>query len=362
MVYPESIDAVGIFSTAHWKDPKRFTYTPQAFRDYDVDIKIIACAICGSDIHTITGHWGEPYYPLAVGHEIVGHIVKVGPKAKKGLKVGDRVGVGAQCDSCGSCARCCKHFENGCPKLVNTYMSHYPSGVATQGGDASHIRVNSKFVFQIPDSLETKHAAPLFCGGITGSAPLYQNNVGPGSKVGICGIGGIGHMSIMFAKALGAEVYAISRSRRKEEDARKMGADHFIATNEEGWDKNYEDTLDLIINTSSSFTGIDFDRTLNLLSGKGKSVFITAPPASEKLTITPMQMLLNGYSVGGSGLGSPNDIEHMLKVAAENNIKPWIETYDINEENLSKAWQRVESGKVRYRITMVGHDEFFKSK
>ncbi|KAK9458702.1 GroES-like protein [Lipomyces oligophaga] len=359
-MYPETIDAIGITDVKQWTKPSRFSYTPQEFRDYDVDIEIEACGICGSDIHTVKCNWGDIYTPMAVGHEIVGKVVKIGPKAKAGLKLGDRVGVGAQCDACGTCARCCKHYENNCLNAVDTYYSAYPSGIKTQGGDASHIRVNSKFAFKIPDNISSEHAAPLMCGGITGVSPLFQNNVGKGSKVGVQGIGGIGHMTVLYAKAMGAEVTAISRSRSKEADSKKLAVDHYIATAEKGWEEKYKDTLDLIVITASSFSEGEFDKVLTLLTARGKIVFITAPPITESLKITPFSMLRSGYSVGGSVIGSPDDIDFLLEFTSKNNIKPWVETFDISEEGLGKAWEYVDSGKPRYRVTMVGYDKAFK--
>lgn len=360
MAYPETIESIGITDFSKWPHCERFAYKPHEFRDYDIDVKIEACGICGSDIHAGRGAWGEPYAPVAVGHEIVGKIVKVGPNAKKGLKVGDRVGIGAQCDSCGQCVRCSEHHENNCKKQVGTYFGTYPTGEHSQGGNASHIRANSKFAFKIPDNLESKHVAPLLCGGITGAAPLFHHGVTKGTKVGVSGIGGIGHMTILFAKALGAEVTAISRSRTKEEDAKKLGADHYIATGEEGAFEKYEDSLDIIINTGSSFSQGSISAVLSLLKARGTMIFITAPPISEKLEVVPFQFLMNNYNIGGSCIGSPEEIEYMLKLASEHDIKPWVETIDINEKNLSEAWKRMEEGDVRYRFTLTGYDKCFK--
>ncbi|KAK9452822.1 GroES-like protein [Dipodascopsis uninucleata] len=359
-MYPESIEAIGVVEPKGWKTPKRFTYTPNEFRDYDVDVEIEACAICGSDIHTVKGNWGDPYTPIAVGHEIIGKIVKIGPKAKAGLKLGDRVGIGAQCDSCGQCSRCCKHHENNCLTPIDTYFSQYPNGTKTHGGDASHIRVNSKFAFKIPENIPSELAAPWMCGGITGCSPLFQNNVGKGTKVGVQGIGGIGHMTILVAKALGAEVTAISRSRSKEAVAKELGADHYIATAESGWDQEYRDSLDLIVITSSSFSEGEVNKIFSLLTGRGKIVFITAPPIDEKLSITPMLLLRGGYSIGGSAIGSPDDIDYLLDLVSKHNIKPWVETFDISEKGLAEAWEHVDSGKPRFRVTMVGYDKCFK--
>ena len=360
MAYPETFEAIGVVDYDDWKNPKRFEYKPQEFRDYDVDIEIDACGVCGSDLHAASGNWGRPYAPVAVGHEIIGRVVKVGPKAKEGLKVGDRVGVGAQCDCDNTCAACLSKSEPNCRNHVGTYFGHNKeTGFNTIGGNASHIRVNSQFVFKIPDLLKTEHAAPLLCGGITGFAPLLQNNVGKGTRVGVVGIGGIGHMTILFAKALGAEVTAISRTDSKKEMAKKLGADHYAATADEDFSK-YADTLDLIVNTGSSFSGSSMDKILSMLRARGKFVFITAPPATEKLELTPFQLLANNTSIQGSLLGTPEEIQYMLNFAAEHKIEPWVETIDMSEENLATAWKRAEEGDVRFRFTMVNYDKCFK--
>lgn len=353
----KEIRAIGVHDFDNWLDAKEFTYTPQELRPEDVEIKILACGICGSDIHAANGDWGRAYAPLAVGHEIVGTVVAVGEKAR--FKLGDRVGVGAQCDCCRSCNRCKADHQNTCKKMIGTYQGTYPSGKHTQGGYASHVRVNSEFAFKIPDSLETNYVAPLLCGGITAFRPMMTAGVKKGSKVGVNGIGGIGHMAILFAKALGAEVTAISRNDKKRELAKELGADHYIATDEENFSSKYEDSLDLIINTGSSFSEGSVDGVLNLLTAYGQMIFITAPPIGEKLALTPFQLLLNSVSVGGSGIGSPKDIEYMLEVAAKNNIKPMIETIDINEANVRTAWERMLKGDVRFRFVLTGYDKYF---
>lgn len=363
MVYPETFRAVGSIDYDEWSNPQSFEYHPQEFRDYDVDIEIEACGVCGSDIHAVSGNWGRPYAPVAVGHEIVGKVVKVGPKAKTGIRLGDRVGVGAQCDCDDSCVACKSNLENNCRNVVSTYFGHNKkTGFNTIGGNASHIRVNSKFAFKIPEVLKSEHAAPLLCGGITAFAPLIHNNVTKGTTVGVVGIGGIGHMCILFAKALGAEVTAISRSDSKKEVAAKLGADHYVATSDPRFLDEHADTLDLIVNTGSSFSGNSTENLLSMLKPRGKFVFITAPPSWEKFELNPGKLLLNNTSVLGSTIGSPEEIQYMLDFAAERGIEPWVETIDISEENLRKAWERARDGDVKFRFTMVGYDKFFKNQ
>ena len=359
MSIPEKFDAVGVIDYDKWLEPKRFQHTPKALRDNDVDIEVEACGICGSDIHGANGDWGRPYAPLAVGHEIVGKVARVGPKVTK-LKVGDRVGVGAQCDSCGDCIRCNSGIENHCRKEVGTYLSYYKDdNTPTQGGYANYVRLNSTFAFKIPDALSSVVAAPLLCGGITGFLPLLTAGVTKGTKVGVSGIGGIGHMTILFAKAMGAEVTAISRNNKKKALAEKLGADNYIATDEEGFDEGYTD-LDVIVNTGSSFTEGSFKKLLNLIRPHGRMIFITAPPNDESLELEPGALLASAVSIEGSHIGSPKEIEYMLDFAAKHDIKPWIETIDISEENVSTAWQRMTDGDVQFRFVLTGYDKFFK--
>ncbi|GAV28462.1 hypothetical protein PMKS-001933 [Pichia membranifaciens] len=329
----KEIRAIGVHDYDNWLDPKEFTYEPQEMRPEDVEIKVEACGICGSDIHAAKGDWGRDYTPLAVGHEIVGVVTAAGKDARH--KVGDRA-------------------------MVTTYQGTYPSGKITQGGYASHVRVNSEFAFKIPENMDSVDVAPLLCGGITAFRPMMTAGVTKGTKVGINGIGGIGHMAILFAKALGAEVTAISRNDKKKELAEKLGADHYIATDEEDFSKKHEDSLDLIINTGSSFSEGNVSGVLNLLNPYGQMIYITAPPIDEKLTLVPFQMLMNSISVGASAIGSPKDIDYMLEVASKNNIKPMIETIDINEANVKTAWERMLTGDVRFRFVLTGYDKYFK--
>ncbi|SCU97730.1 LANO_0E16798g1_1 [Lachancea nothofagi CBS 11611] len=355
-------EAVGVVNFDHWKEAKRFSYVPPALDSNAIELKIEVCGVCGSDIHAAAGHWGKLYTPLAVGHEIVGKITAMGDKVDKTkFHIGDRVGVGAQTDSCGDCRRCSRGLQQSCKDSVLTYMSiDKKNGFKTQGGYASHIRANSGFVFKIPENMDSAIAAPLLCGGITGFRPLMTAGVKEGTRVGIVGVGGIGHMSIQFAKALGAEVTAISRSDRKYEDAKKLGADHYIATAKEGSLDKHEESLDVIVMTTSSFSQNDIEKTLSLLMAGGRLIFITAPPADEKLILTPFTMLLNQYHVGGSCIGSPKDIEYMLKLASEKDIKPWVQRVNISEENVSDVWQKMVDGDVRYRYVFDGYDEYFK--
>ena len=231
-------------------------FEPKRFTDDDVEIAITHCGVCGSDVHTLKQGWGDSKLPLVVGHEIVGHARRIGQNVKD-IKPGDRVGVGAKIGGCLSCRQCNSGYENYCPKGISTYVSiceqicrihlltlkdrhlrrhvlqnsQYPDGIVTQGGYATAIRAKQRFVFPIPDALESRYACSMLCGGLTVFSPLKTNGAGPGKRVGVIGIGGLGHYAILFAKALGAEVFAFTHSHDKMEDAKKLGADHVVDTN-----------------------------------------------------------------------------------------------------------------------------------
>lgn len=359
MSYPEKFQGIAVLDHKDWKNPKRVEYDPKPFYDNDVDIEIDACGVCGSDVHCAAGHWGDTQKPSVVGHEVVGRVVRVGPKCHTGVKIGDRVGVGAQVYSCLECDRCKNDNEPYCPKFVTTYSQPYEDGYVGQGGYASHIRCHEHFVIPIPENIPSHLAAPLLCGGITVYSPLLRNGCGPGKKVGIVGIGGIGHMGLIFAKAMGAEVYAISRSSAKKEDAFKLGADHFIATKEEeDWSQKYFDTFDLVVVCASSLTDVDFDKMSRVMKIGSKIVSISVPEQSERLVLRPLGLL--GVSISNSGIGSRKEIIQLLKLVSEKNLKIWVETLPVGEKGIHEAFERMEKGDVRYRFTLVDFDKEFR--
>lgn len=354
----EKFHGIGIVDPNNWKHPKRVSFDPKPFGPYDLDIKIEACGVCGSDIHCAASHWGDVPKNQVVGHEIIGRIVTLGPKSHTGLKVGDRVGVGAQVYSCLDCDRCKSDNEPYCPRFVTTYSQAYQDGYISQGGYASHVRVHEHFVIPIPEEIPSHLAAPLLCGGITVFSPLLRNGCGPGKKVGIVGIGGIGHMGLIFAKAMGAEVYAISRSSAKKADAIELGADHFIATKEEpDWGSKYYDSLDLVVVCASSLTDVDFDVMPKIMKVGGRIVSIAAPSVDERLTLKPLGLL--GVSISNSGIGSPKEIKILLDLVAKKGLKIWVETLSIGEEGVHEAFERMDKGDVRYRFTLVDYDKEF---
>ena len=339
------------------------SFTPRPFTPTSIDIKITHCGICGSDIHTLRSGWGATHYPTCVGHEIIGHVVALGSSVTQ-FTLGERVGVGAQVDSCGAadCDECSRGIENLCPRSVSTYNTKIrPTEKGgeqhwTMGGYADYIRVPARFAFKIPATLKSEHAAPMLCGGITVYAPLKKYGAGPGVKVGVIGLGGLGHFAILFAKALGCEtVVAISRRRNdKVNDAMAMGATHFIATSDdEKWARTNSRSLDLIISTVSA-PDMPLESYLRLLRSNGRFIQVGAP--EDKLPpIAAFSLIGKACTVAGSQIGSPAEIQDMLEFAAKKHVKPWVEVRRMKDVN--KCVVDMEDGKARYRYVLENEEE-----
>jgi len=359
MPYPETTDAFAVNDIKNWSTFKRQELPLKKFEDYDVDIAVDACGVCASDVHTITGGWGEDIpLPLCVGHEVIGRVVKVGSKVTK-HKVGDRVGSGAQIGADLTCDNCKADQENYCPNQVDAYGAKHPDGTVAQGGYSSHVRVHEYFVFQIPDNLETHIAAPMLCAGITTYSPLKRLGAGPGKKVGIIGLGGLGHFGVLWAVAMGAEVTVISHTASKKEDALKMGAKDFIVTKEKGWADNYKFKFDFVINTADATDKFDLSEYFSILKVNGTFHMVGFPdkplPAMPAQTFAP-----NGCYMGASHIGNRPEMEEMLQLASKQNIKSWIETIDLSEEGCKQAVERVyKNDNVRYRFTLTNFDKVF---
>merc|ERR1712000_94651 len=340
------------------------TFEPKKWTEDDVDIQITHCGICGSDLHTLKSGWGATNYPCCVGHEIVGRAVRVGSNVNS-IKVGDRVGVGAQGRSCleADCPDCSQGRENYCPRVrVNTYDSRYPGDEGkSMGGYADYNRTHHKFAIKIPDGLPSEYAAPLMCGGITVYAPLRNNGCGPGMTVGIVGVGGLGHFGVLFAKALGADkVVGISRKASKRDEVLALGADEYIATDDDkDWWKTGKGTLDLIICTVSS-AHMPLSRYLRLLRTNGNFIQVGAPDGGKFPEINVFALLGAGIKIGGSGIGSPSDIEEMLRLAVDKKIEPWVEKRPMSDAN--QAIVDLEAGKARYRYVLVNEKHLSETK
>jgi len=331
-------------------------YEPKKWDEEDVDIKILYCGVCASDLHVMRSGWGEVNYPQVVGHEIVGTVVKIG-KNVKGIEVGDLVGVGAQSDSCRVCNPCTQHKEQHCVEgMVGTYASVYKRGAGkgdkTYGGYANYARVPAHFVIQIPKEIPPAMAAPMLCGGVTVFSPLKKYGAGTTAKdVGIVGIGGLGHFGVLFAKALGAKVTAISHSDSKKADAEQMGATRFIATGD-GSTANFEPyarSLDLIICTVG-VANMPLQGYFRLLRLGGTIVFVGLPEEPlPPMTLWPL--IATNIHMTGSAIGSPQDINEMFEVAVKHSVRPWIEKIPL--KNTNDAVVKMEEGKARYRFVLV---------
>ncbi|TFY76689.1 hypothetical protein EWM64_g7324 [Hericium alpestre] len=349
MTTQKNFKGYAITDANRWSDFKVIDFPSKNWEETDVEIAITHCGVCGSDVHTLTSGWGQFETPLVVGHEVAGKAVRVGSQVKSGIKVGDRVGVGAQIGSCYSCKYCKNDNENYCPKSISTYNNQYPDGVRTMGGYSTGMIANEQYVFPIPEALSSAEACSMMCGGLTVYSPLRRNGAGPGKKVGIVGIGGLGHYAILFAKGLGAEVFAFTHSHSKDDDIKKMGADHVVFTGEEGFEKKHAMTLDLIISTrdvSENFPVADY---LSMLDVHGK--FITVGLPDEKLPgNSASAFAANGCFFGGSKLGCKKEAIEMLDLAAKKGIKPWIE--ELPMKDVKKAVENVKDNKVRYRYVL----------
>ncbi|ABN66271.2 NADPH-dependent alcohol dehydrogenase [Scheffersomyces stipitis CBS 6054] len=357
MGYPDTFQGFAVNDTSKWSEVEKMDFKPKTFGPLDIDIKIKACGVCGSDVHTVTGGWDQPRLPVIVGHEIVGEVVKVGDNVSS-FKIGDRVGMGAQAWACLECDVCKNGDEIYCPKWVDTYNDVYPDGSLAYGGYSSHVRVHEHFAFPIPEALSTEGVAPMLCAGITTYSPLVRNGAGPGKKVGVVGVGGLGHFAIMWARALGCEVYVFSRSLSKKDDAIKLGADHYIATGEENWNEPYKYKLDLILSTANSNSGFDMGAYLSTLRVHGKYIALGLP--EDDFKVSPESLLKNGCFVGSSHLGNRQEMIDMLNLAAEKGIEAWYEAVPIGKQGIKEALERCQSGKVKYRFTLTDYEKQFE--
>ncbi|KUI69728.1 NADP-dependent alcohol dehydrogenase 6 [Cytospora mali] len=363
MGYPDTFEGFCVAGPKTWSNFKRHELKPKPFGPDDIDIQIEACGVCGSDVHTITGGWGDYEGPLCVGHEVVGKAVKVGGEVKS-IKEGDRVGVGAQVWSCLKCPQCKSANENYCPHLVDTYNAEYPEeagGGQAHGGFASHIRCHQYFTFKIPNAISSADAAPLLCAGLTTYSPLARAGVGPGKKVAVCGIGGLGHLGLQWSVALGAETYAFTHSPHKVDDIKKLGAKEAIVTSGEKWAEPWAFAFDFVLNCSDMTHTFDLKTYMSTLKVGGEFHLVGLPdePLPEMLAFN---FAANAAKLTGSHIGNHQEMEAMLKLAAEKGVRPWVEKIELSERGCKEAVERVKENKVHYRFTLVGFAEVFGTK
>ncbi len=312
----------------------------------DVRIDIRFCGICHSDIHFTRGEWGKVPYPAIPGHEIAGVVAEVGSEVS-GFAPGDRVGVGCMVNSCRECENCRKGDEQYCiPGNTQTYGSVDRDGTPTYGGYSDHVVVDEDFVLRIPDGLELDVAAPLLCAGITTYSPLRHWDAGPGKRVAVVGLGGLGHMAVKLAKAMGAEVTVLSQSLRKKDDGLKLGADGYYATSDDATFDELAGRFDLIINTVSA--KLEMGKFFSLLKTDGALVNVGAPP--EPLPVPVFSLLMQRRTFAGSAIGSIRETQEMLDFCAEKGIAPEIEK--VTADQINDAWERVLASDVRYRFVI----------
>src|SRR5690349_16335508 len=311
---------------------------------HDVLIAIEYAGICHSDIHTVNGDWGPQPFPVTPGHEIVGRVTEVGSEVSR-HSVGDRVGVGCLVNSCRECESCRRGEEQYCTGgNIGTYASTDRDGTTTQGGYSTHVVVDADFVVTVPESLDPASAAPLLCAGITTYSPLRHWGAGPGKKVAVVGLGGLGHMGVKIAHALGAEVTVLSQSLKKQEDGLRLGANDYFATSDPDTFKHLRGRFDLIVNTVSA--PINVDDYLRLLAVDGTLANVGAPP--EPVSLNVFSLMSNRRSFSGSMIGGIPMTQEMLDFCAERGIAAEVEVIPVDKVN--EAYERVLASDVRYRF------------
>jgi alcohol dehydrogenase (NADP+) len=323
-----------------------YSFERRELRDDDVLIDILYCGVCHSDLHQARNEWGGTVYPLVPGHEIVGKISKTGSAVSK-FKAGDVVGVGCFVDSCRTCHSCKKGLEQYCENgAVGTYNGREKDGSVTRGGYSNQIVVTQDFVLKVSEKLSLERVAPLLCAGITTYSPLRQWNVKSGDKVGVVGLGGLGHMAVKLAAAMGAEVTVLSTSAKKENDAKELGAHNFAVTTNKSHLKQYGNYFNLIIDTVSA--PHDLNLYLQLLDLDGTMVLLGAPPDAPQLMA--FNLIMKRRRLAGSLVGGIKETQEMLDFCAQHNIMSDVEVIDIKDIN--QAYERMLQNDVRYRFVI----------
>ena len=314
---------------------------------HDVEIDILYCGVCHSDLHTVRNEWHGTMYPCVPGHEIVGKVVSVGSDVTK-FKAGDFAAVGCLVDSCRECEHCKEDLEQYCENgSVQTYNSPDKYlGTATYGGYSENIVVNEDFVLRVPENLDLAATAPLLCAGITTYSPLKHWNVGPGKKVGIVGIGGLGHMAVKLAKAMGAEVIVFTTSASKFEDAKRLGADDVVLSKDEEQMQRYHGKLHFVLDAVSAEHNIN--AYLNLLKVDGSLALVGAP--EHPLPVAAFSLIPYRRSFAGSMIGGIAETQEMLDFCGQHNIVSDIEMITIQQVN--EAYERLLKGDVKYRFVI----------
>jgi uncharacterized zinc-type alcohol dehydrogenase-like protein len=313
----------------------------------DVSIEIAYCGICHSDVHTARGEWGEGTYPVVPGHEIAGRVTAVGRKVRK-FKIGDLAGVGCMVNSCRKCENCRKGLEQHCfgPASFTYNSTEQDKKTPTYGGYSSHIVVDEDFALKIKKGLPLERVAPLLCAGITTYSPLKRFGARKGSKVGVLGLGGLGHMGVKLAAAMGAEVYALSGSPSKSADAKKLGAKHFVLTSDAAQLAALAGKLDLIIDTVSGTH--DVNALIGLLKTAGTLVMVGASPTPHQIAAFPL--IMGRRALAGSLIGGIKETQEMLDFCAKKNVLADVEV--VAAKDINAAYERMLKSDVRYRFSI----------
>lgn len=326
---------------------KPFSFERRTPGPRDVHMEILFCGVCHSDLHQARNEWGNSIYPMVPGHEIVGRVNKIGGQVKK-FSVGDIGAVGCLVDSCRECENCKQGMEQYCQNgPVGTYNSYEKDGkTPTYGGYSSHIVVHEDYVLQVPPNLKPEAVAPLLCAGITTWSPLRHWQIGKGHRVGVLGLGGLGHMAVKFASAFGAEVTMLSTSPEKEADSKRLGAHKFVLTTEAAKVKPLKSYFDFIIDTVSA--PHDYNMYLRMLNTNGVHICVGAPPTPSQFK--GMILIANRRSIAGSSIGGLPETQEMLDFCSSYDIVSDVEVIDIKDIN--HVYERMLKGDVRYRFVI----------
>ena len=314
--------------------------------DTDVQIEILFCGICHSDLHMVRDEWGGTVYPIVPGHEIVGRVTSVG-RAVSTFHSGDIVGVGCLVDSDGTCAQCHAGYENDCAERVLTYNGpDRHSGGVTYGGYSDSVVVDERFVLRVPPNLDLAGTAPLLCAGITTYSPMRNWAVSQGKKVGVVGLGGLGHMGVKFARAFGAHVVVFTTSAHKKDSALRLGAHEVVVSNDEAEMQKHANSFNFILDTVSAQHNVD--AYLELLAPGGTMVLVGAPP--EPLSVSAFSLIPGRRSLAGSNIGGIRETQEMLDFCGKHNITSDVEVIPIQDVN--RAYERLVKSDVKYRFSI----------
>ncbi len=316
-----------------------FEYDPGALGPDQVEIEVIACGVCHSDVSMMNNEWDDSVYPLVPGHEVVGTVAQVGANVRH-LKIGDTVGLGWFSGSCKVCGHCLSGNPHMCPDAEQTIVGRH-------GGFANKVRCQAEWATPLPAGLDPKKAGPFFCAGITVFAPLVDFDIRPAQRVGVIGIGGLGHLALQFLNKWGCEVTAFTSSDDKREDARRLGAHHVIHSRKSSQPKKIAGSLDCILSTAPA--DLDWELYLTALAPKGRLHVLGIPPSA--IPVSPLSLIGDQLSISGSAAGSPAMLRTMLDFCLRHRIEPVVEHFPLRQAN--EALAHLEAGKARYRVVLV---------